>query len=763
VLAQNAVNDDVCDAIPLTINGVVANYSNVNSTVQPGEAGIAPPVGNGLGNSAWFENGITSSVWFTFVAPASGAIDLDMCNGGVGTDFDTQVAIYSVTDCNNFSTFSLVGANDDIPNGCPGPGDEYASQLSVYCMVPGDTYYVMVDGWFVAGTSSDTVGDFGIALTEVPAPPLALDVISLDPTCNGGSDGTLAASAVGGGLPYQFTWTRPNGPNLSVQVLANQPAGTYLIEVRDACDTIRTQTVTLNDPSSLALNASSFVESNCDSTYQLGDAYNIVDPLTESIKKKRAYSFNYGITAPLTRSNLRAPSITDDVEYPIPAGFPILIGGDYVDSLTALGSTDFNSLFMYNINPETQSFTQLPTPVALPAEHTPVDMAYDAKTGTMYLLAVFTPPGTMPNTFFIDTTRIFSIDLTTGAATFVANLQLDPARPIFLAIDTAGVAYVGEELTSALYEVDLTSGGVSLVGEMNVTLDNQYFGSGNPANPRFQRDKADFDPLTNQLYATFTNEGDAFTTLYIISTESGRAVPLGNMTPDPIGTFAIAPSAPGNEAYTYEWFSNGPLSADSIAAPTASGLANDSVTYLLIVRDECGGQVDAEIVVTYPLSATAVSGYDTLAGEYFAAPIITKGTAPFEFFWNDPQTTTDSLLVNPDPGVYVVTIRDANGCTYSVPVEVVEVIVSIPTVPGLRAFRAFPNPATDAIQLEVSLEQAQDMDISLLDLQGKVLRQEHVRSAAYRQQWSLDQLSAGLYLMRLRTPQGQQVLKLSVK
>lgn len=760
LLAQAPVNDDVCNATGLLVDGSTNSFDNFNSTVQTGEQSIAPPAGNGLGNSEWFEDGITSSVWFTFTAPASGAVEFDMCSDG--TNFDTQIAVYDVIDCNDFGTFNLIGANDDIPNGCPAPADEYASRLEVYCMVPGQTYYILIDGWFSSGVSADTVGNFDIALTEIPAPDLTLDVLSLPPTCNGATDAILAASGAGGGLPYQFSWTIPGGGVAASQVLINRGPGTYTVELRDACDTVRTATVTLDDPAPLTLNASPFVEANCDSTYNLGDAYSIADARDESIERKRAYQYLNTATAPFKRTNLRNPSVIDNIDYDFGPTFPLLLGGDFVDSLFAIGSADFNQIFAYRVNPETGDFTQLPTAISLPAEHTLVDAAYDATTGTFYVMALFTPPATQPGSFFIDTTRIFSVDLTTGATNFVTNVVLDPFHPIFFAIDTAGVAYTADEFTSSLYAFDVTTGAATLVGDMAITVDNLYFATNNPNNPRIKAFRADVDPLTNNLYATLPGP-DGPQVLYTISTETGRAVPLGNTVGSESFMMAIASEAPDNEPYTYSWISAGPLSADTVAAPAIEGLSNDSVTYLLLVEDECGAQADAEIVVTYPLGISTEVGTDSTTGNAFASVIVNKGTPPYQFAWNDPNSTTDSVLTDVAAGVYLVTVQDANGCRRSLPVEVLATDIAQP-LPGLQRFRAYPNPTTGQVRLDVRMAQPTDLTLTLQSLQGQVLRQAAMSAtSSFEQTWALDDLAAGLYLLNLRTPQGQRTIKLSVR
>ncbi len=146
-------NDMPCGAIALPNDGSVSTYSNMYATADEGEA--TPGGGNCQTN--WCEGTVHNSVWFTFVAPESGRVDVTLC--GPNTEgHDTQIALYSIGECADYSTYELVAANDDLGfANC-----EYGSFLSgvVACVEPGETYYVQVDG------SNGDVNPFDISVTE---------------------------------------------------------------------------------------------------------------------------------------------------------------------------------------------------------------------------------------------------------------------------------------------------------------------------------------------------------------------------------------------------------------------------------------------------------------------------------------------------------------------------------------------------------------------------------------------------------------------
>jgi hypothetical protein len=124
-----ATNNALCNAIPLTL-GTTFSGNNECATVQPGEP-------SGSCGSA------SNTVWHTFVAPASGHVTVSTDFGG--TNFDTEVTVYAAASnpcpATNFGLLSQVGCNDDrtiIFN--------LNSFIDIECLIPGNTYYVQVDG-----------------------------------------------------------------------------------------------------------------------------------------------------------------------------------------------------------------------------------------------------------------------------------------------------------------------------------------------------------------------------------------------------------------------------------------------------------------------------------------------------------------------------------------------------------------------------------------------------------------------------------------
>ena len=115
-------NDAFANAAAITLNGGYAQLtgSNVAATKEPGEPAHA---GNAGGHS----------IWWKWVAPASGGLNVDTG----GSNFDTTLAVYTG---GSVSGLTEVASNDNNPNG------NGAGSLVRFLVTGGTTYYIAVDG-----------------------------------------------------------------------------------------------------------------------------------------------------------------------------------------------------------------------------------------------------------------------------------------------------------------------------------------------------------------------------------------------------------------------------------------------------------------------------------------------------------------------------------------------------------------------------------------------------------------------------------------
>jgi len=154
--------DDVCNAIPLSIGTSTASFFPYGATTQTGE--VAPAAGTCTANTSWCNNTLNNSMWFTFVAPASGYVTVQ------SPGFDTQLAVWKAASCSDLlsaATATLVAANDDDADYLTHSGANYSSFVKAACLTPGATYYIQLDSYGAAASTESTtivITDMGTAL-----------------------------------------------------------------------------------------------------------------------------------------------------------------------------------------------------------------------------------------------------------------------------------------------------------------------------------------------------------------------------------------------------------------------------------------------------------------------------------------------------------------------------------------------------------------------------------------------------------------------
>ena len=146
-----AANDNLCNAIALTVNAISTGtqYNNIGSTAETNE-----PI------PACFNDDINGSVWFSFIAPASGEVNITTDIAGATLD-DTEIAVYAAAGvtCSDLSTLGAVlGCDQDS-----GTTINFNSFLNLAGLTAGNTYYIQVDKY----SDFNSNGSFGIEVQEV--------------------------------------------------------------------------------------------------------------------------------------------------------------------------------------------------------------------------------------------------------------------------------------------------------------------------------------------------------------------------------------------------------------------------------------------------------------------------------------------------------------------------------------------------------------------------------------------------------------------
>lgn len=124
-------------------------------------------------------------------------------------------------------------------------------------------------------------------------------------------------------------------------------------------------------------------------------------------------------------------------------------------------------------------------------------------------------------------------------------------------------------------------------------------------------------------------------------------------------TGSIFATSDGTAPFTYDW-------SDGQTSETASGLAAGS--YTVTVTDVNGCSASQSFTVTEPTMLTVSATGSTVtcsSGAGHVTAMVSGGTPAYNYNWNSSPSQGTSTATGLDPGVYTVTVTDANQCMAS--------------------------------------------------------------------------------------------------
>lgn len=202
-------NDNVCGAEQIPVDGVNRVFSNVGATVETNESSIAPPTSGNQTTTGWGNNSMNFTTWHRFIAPASGNMRIDATN----RTFNGQMAVYEVITCADFTTFTLVAANDDAIE-----GGSLAPNFTICGLTAGAEYYLVYDSY-----STTQTGQYGLKMSQIDL--VAGTAGSTVQVCYGDTvnlfDGVIGAQPGGTWVDIDQTFKIVNDSLLNTQGLAN--------------------------------------------------------------------------------------------------------------------------------------------------------------------------------------------------------------------------------------------------------------------------------------------------------------------------------------------------------------------------------------------------------------------------------------------------------------------------------------------------------------------------------------------------------------
>jgi len=186
-------------------------------------------------------------------------------------------------------------------------------------------------------------------------------------------------------------------------------------------------------------------------------------------------------------------------------------------------------------------------------------------------------------------------------------------------------------------------------------------------------------------------------------------------------------------------------------------------TYSVSVTDfnGCQGTDAIDVTAINPLPVPSLGPNLSVAP---GTSVILDPGAFSSYLWQDGTTTSQQFNVAFN-GTYYVEVTDSNGCMASDTAEVIFWPSGIGTIGSESSVNLYPNPTSGVLNIELTGVKGQNIELNVLNVQGKVLKQERLSNLAdeHNEQLDLSGMAKGLYFVELKNDEGSVVQRVTVK
>ena len=186
----------------------------------------------------------------------------------------------------------------------------------------------------------------------------------------------------------------------------------------------------------------------------------------------------------------------------------------------------------------------------------------------------------------------------------------------------------------------------------------------------------------------------------------------------------------------------------STGATTSSITVDSTTTVTLTATDASGCQATDDVTVT--VNPEIVVGLSDTATINPGTSMTLDAGAWSSYIWSTGETTqTIDVTMS---GIYSVTVEDEDGCSASDTINVT--VVSAKHLSNLQTIKAFPNPATDYLQIDATNIDLNNGSMIIANSVGQVLKTMNTNNIS---NISIADLPSGVYYLKILDKKNQAI------
>ncbi len=513
-----------------------------------------------------------------------------------------------------------------------------------------------------------------------------------DASCNGVCDGTGTIIATGSGMPYSATWS--NGSIGLIQ--SNLCAGNYVVTITGSDGCFAIETMTINESPAILVAASSTATS-CQ-------------------------------------------------------------GLDGTATAVGLGGTGLLSYTWSNAG-TTETITGLDVGIYI------VTVTDENGCTASAMTEVTNGCGCNDFSFTVAQTDVSCNGLCDGTATIIAN---GTSLPYTATWSNNNTGMTVGNLCEGVYSVTVTDNngcsGISSIiisepATLTVNINGNDASCGNQNGSVSANAVGGSGPYTyvwSNSVSGSTQNGLAGGTYTVTATDNSGCVTTGSVTISESLSFTLSGSVQdvtcnggsdasinvtvigGTPPYSYDWNNNE-------TTEDISGLGAGN--YILFVTDanDCTGGISFNVNEPNPISINMqVTNSNNDNGSISAQT--TGGIAPYTWQWSNGATGV--FANNLAPGIYSVTVTDANGCVAIAEAQVFD-ITNTEELSIVEDLNIYPNPNRGTFVVDLALYQSNDVEINIYNVLGQNIERRNYSTSELSETFELEFVANGTYFVQI--------------